>query len=419
MTDRQPLTAAGRPPLIIRPGTSRRSAVRRLRSVILCLLSTVHGLLATGCVGGEAPVSASLAVSDALSGDTTGYARARAPRPFVWPGDHGPHPDFKTEWWYLTGNLDAADGSGRRFGYQFTVFRVALSADTTARASDWATRQLYFAHVTLSDVAAGRFYFAERFERGAAGLAGATADPFRVWLDDLDLRQSDGPDVRGAFPMQLRAMGEDSAAYDLALRPLKPPVLQGERGLSRKGPEPGNASFYYSFPRLATTGTVTVEGEAVAVEGLSWLDREWSTSALGPGLVGWDWFALHLDDGRDLMLYNLRRRDGTADPFSRGTVVAPDGAARSLVPSAFSLTPEGAWESPRGGTYPARWRVRVPSERLDLVVTPALADQELDGAVRYWEGAVTVEGSATGRGYLEMTGYADAEAATTRAVRAQ
>jgi predicted secreted hydrolase len=389
----------------------------------LCLLSTACGLLAAGCSRADAPVEASLAVTEAMAGDTVGYARAVAPRPFVWPGDHGPHPAFKTEWWYLTGNLDAADGSGRRFGYQFTVFRVALSPDSLARASEWAARQLYMAHVTLSDVEAGRFYHAERFERGAAGLAGAQADPFRVWLADLDFRRVEGPALDGAFPMRLRAASEDGAAYDLTLGPLKPPVLQGEQGLSRKGPEAGNASYYYSLTRLATTGTVTVEGEAIPVEGLSWMDREWSTSALGSGLVGWDWFSLHLDPspgsgqaGRDLMLYQLRRRDGTADPFSQGTVVDPDGTARSLSADQFTLTAEGTWRSPRGGAYPSRWRVRVPSEGLDLLVTPALADQELTGTVRYWEGAVTVEGTATGRGYLEMTGYADVVGQSARPV---
>ena len=385
--------------------------------IVSCLLLLV--LLTSGCGRPEAPVEAHLAVTEAMAGDTTGYARAEAPRPFSWPGDHGPHPDFKTEWWYLTGNLEAADGSGRTFGYQFTIFRNALSPDTPVRASDWATRQLFMAHVTLTDIENKRFYSIERFERGAAGLAGATADPFRVWLADLDLRRTEGPALGAAFPMRLKAASEDGAAYDLVLRPLKPPVLQGERGLSRKGPEPGNASYYYSLTRLATTGTVTIGGETIAVNGLSWMDREWSTSALGPALVGWDWFSLHLDDGRDLMLYQLRRADGTADAFSRGTAVAPDGTARPLDAEAFALTPEGRWESPAGGAYPTRWRVRVPSEGLDLVVTPVLADQELTGTVRYWEGAVTVEGTVAGRGYLEMTGYADMAEPGARTVRVE
>jgi predicted secreted hydrolase len=388
---------------------------------LLGLLAAALGLAA--CADAPAPVGASLAVAEAMAGDTAGYARAVAPRPFVWPADHGPHPAFRTEWWYATGTLRATDGSGRRFGYQFTVFRTALAPDTgqAPRASGWATRQLYMAHVTLSDLSRGRFYHRETFQRGALELAGAQADPLRVWLGPNELRRGEGPGVGGAPPLVLHAETEGGVRYALALRPLKPPVLQGDRGLSPKGPEPGNASFYYSLTRLATAGTVTVGGEAVPVEGRSWLDREWSTSALGEGLVGWDWFALHLDDGRDLMLYRLRRADGTADRFSKATLVAPDGTARRLDAGQFALEPEGEWASPRGGTYPARWRVRLPSENLDLRVTPALADQELARAtICYWEGAVEVEGTdggrpVAGRGYLEMTGYAEAAGAGARA----
>ncbi len=397
--------------------------MRRLPSV---LIATAYCLLATGLLaacGGDTPVAASLAVSEAMAGDTAGYARATEARPFVWPADHGPHPAFKTEWWYATGNLRATDGTGRRFGYQFTIFRSALAPDTgvAPRASGWAARQLYLAHVALSDLSGGEFYAAERFARGAAGLAGAQADPLRVWLGPNSLTRGEGQALGGAPPLTIRAVGERGVAYALDLRPEKPPVLQGERGLSRKGPEPGNASFYYSLTRLATTGTVTVGGETIPVEGLSWLDREWSTSALGKAQVGWDWFALHLEDGRDLMLYRLRRRDGTADPLSRATLVAPDGSSRSLDATEFSAEPAGTWRSPRGGSYPARWRIRIPSERLDLTVVPLLADQELNVTIRYWEGAVGVEGTGGGRpvsghGYLEMTGYAEAAEASARAV---
>jgi len=392
-------------------GWLTRAAPRPLCAILFLAASPLW----VACSDAPEQVGASLAVAEAMAGDTAGYARATAPRPFTWPADHGPHPDFRIEWWYATGNLRATNGSGRRFGYQFTIFRTALAPDTgqTRRASAWATRQLYMAHVTLSDLDAGRFYHRESFQRGAVGLAGAQADPLRVWLGPNELRGGSTPADDGVPPLAIRAVADGGARYDLRLRSTRPPVLQGDRGLSAKGPEPGNASFYYSLTRLATSGVVTVGGEAIPVEGLSWLDREWSTSALGAGVVGWDWFALHLDDGRDLMLYRLRRTDGSADRFSRGTLVDADGTARAFGIGDFSLEPEGTWDSPRGGTYPARWRVRIPSEQIELRVTPTMADQELDATIRYWEGAVDVAGTQTGRGYLEMTGYDEQGGART------
>lgn len=368
----------------------------------------LFALVLSACAGDPQPVGARVSVAEAMSGDTTGFARAEVVRDFVFPADHGPHPAFKAEWWYVTGNVRATDGSDRRFGIQFTVFRSALAPDTaaSARASGWSTEQLYMAHVAIGDVAAERFYDAERFARGAAGLAGASAEPVEAFLGPVRLVQA-GADAGGAVP--LRLTGEaDGAAFDLTARPLKPVVLQGDRGLSQKGAGPGNASYYYAQTRMATTGTVTLpDGEAVPVEGLTWLDREWSTSALGPNQVGWDWFALHLDDGRDLMLYQLRQTDGTKDPLSEGSLVGPDGAKTRLDAGDFELEPVATWESPSGGEYPTRWRVRVPSAGLDVEVAAAFEAQELDATIRYWEGAVDVRGSAGGVGFLEMTGYAD------------
>ncbi len=355
--------------------------------------------------GGE--IRASVSVAEAMGGDTTGYFRAEAVRSFLFPEDHGPHPGYKTEWWYYTGNLGTEDG--RRFGYQLTFFRIALTppdAVPVARASAWAANQLYMGHFALTDVGGGAFYAFERFSRGAAGLAGAQAAPYRVWLEDWS---AEGPS--GAFPMRLRAR-QDALAIDLTLRAEKPAVLQGDRGLDRKGPEPGNASYYYSFTRLPTTGTVTVGGQAYAVRGLSWKDHEWSTSALGDDLVGWDWFALQLSNGQDVMYYQLRRRDGTPSAFTTGALVQPDGTARPLALAEVTLDVLETWSSPRGGAYPARWRLRIPAADLDLTLTPYLADQELDVSVRYWEGAVRLEGTAggttvSGSGYVEMTGYAE------------
>lgn len=357
-----------------------------------------------------AEVRSSVAVAEAMAGDTTGYARAVAPRPFVFPGDHGPHPAFKLEWWYLTGNL--AGPEGRRFGYQFTLFRNALAPEAPARASAWGTNQLYMGHFAVTDAAGRRFYAFERFSRGAVGLAGAQAAPFRAWLEDWSL---DGPPqgaaqgADGLFPLRLRA-AEEGAALSLTLTPRKPLVLQGDRGFDPKGSEPGNASYYYSYTRLHAEGTITLGGQTFPVEGLSWMDREWSTSALGAGQVGWDWFSLQLDEGRELMYYRLRLRGGGISPDSGGLLVRADGSTRPLARDDVAVSVLRRWTSPRGGAYPTRWRLRVPAEGLDLTVDALLPDQELDVSVRYWEGAVRVSGTATGYGYVELTGYADAPA---------
>lgn len=379
------------------------------------------GLVGAGLVGSAYVLSrppepvglrAELSLAEALGGGETtagegsgGFARALGPRVFAFPADHGPHPEYRTEWWYYTGNLDTA--AGRHFGFQLTFFRTALRARPVARPSAWGATQVYMAHFALTDVGGRRFHAVDRVSREALGLAGATASPFRVWVEDWTAEGQGG-----AGPaMRLRA-AQDEVAIDLVVESGKPAVLHGENGLSRKSAEPGNASYYYSLSRMATRGTIRLGGERHAVTGLSWMDREWSTSALGHDQVGWDWFALQLGDGREVMVYQLRRRDGSVDPASRGTIVRADGGSGGLLPEAIEIEVRAHWASPRDGTrYPARWRLRIPSEALDLEVTPHLADQELDLTVRYWEGAVRVRGTASGvpvegHGYVELTGYA-------------
>jgi predicted secreted hydrolase len=357
-----------------------------------------------------APLSATLAVDEALGGEADPrFARAEAPREFRFPADHGVHEGFRTEWWYVTANLFAADG--RAFGAQLTFFRNALAPPGSSPASGSRFRDphVWMAHFALSDERAGRFRFAERFAREAAGLAGIAAKPFALHVEEWSFASTGD-----AFaPLRLAAR-EREFALELELVPAKPPVLQGEAGLSRKGPEPGNASYYYSIPRLAARGTVEFAGRSTAVEGEAWLDREWSTSALAPELAGWDWFALQLSDGRELMFYRLRRKDGGADPLSRGSLVERDGTVRELDASAVELTVLSTWKSPHGSVYPSRWRFAVPTEGLELELRPRLDDQELALTVRYWEGAVAVAGTSrgatsagvTGHGFVEMTGYA-------------
>ena len=337
-----------------------------------------------------------------------GFARALAPRVLRFPEDHGAHPDFRTEWWYFTGNL--ADASGRRFGFQFTVFRFALAPSTPRRASAFATRDAWMAHFAVTDVAAQRFHAFERFARGAAGLAGAHAHPFAVWLEDwraavlLPEPAAGGEDP---FPMRLR-VHDGEVALDLVLGPGRERVLQGERGLSRKSAEPGNASYYYSYTRVPATGEVRTPAGRFQVAGQAWMDREWSTSALAADQSGWDWFSLQLDDGRDLMFYRLRDRAGAMHAFSAGVMVPRRGRASSLAAGDVVLTPLRHWRSPAGGSYPVAWRLRTGT--LDLEVSAVLDAQEHRAAFRYWEGAVSVRGRdaarpVTGHGYLEMTAY--------------
>jgi predicted secreted hydrolase len=339
------------------------------------------------------------------------FTRVEGPRPFVFPRDHGPHPDYQTEWWYYTGNLEGSEG--QRFGYQLTFFRRAgqPAAARADRPSPWAADQIYMAHFTLTDTAAEQFHYSERFERGAAGLAGALPDEedsdarFEVWLHDWSVRQV-------ADDEYLLRVQDGDVSLDLRLTDRKGPVFQGDQGYSRKGPEPGNASLYYSFTRLESEGTISIEGRTYPVNGLSWMDREISTSALSQGQVGWDWFALQLDDGSELMVYVIRRSDGSVDRFSSGLFVFPDGTSRVLSSQDYQISVEDRWRSPHSrGEYPARWHIRVPSLGLDLQVQPQLADQELNVTVIYWEGSVAVSGTREGQlvrgyGYVELTGYA-------------
>jgi predicted secreted hydrolase len=364
----------------------------------------LRGILAPGPVSPSPPP----ALAALLGGDdTAGFERATAPRPFRFPEDHGPHPGFRHEWWYFTGNLRTPEG--RRFGYQLTFFRFALSPPgAAARASRWAATQAYMAHFTLADAAGRRFRFFERAGRGALGLAGASPKPFRVWIDDWTAEGG----ATSLLPIRLHALG-GGVSIDLLLDAGKPVVPQGDRGLSRKGAEPGNASYYYSMTRLATRGSVRLDGTPFPVEGSSWLDREWGTSALGKEQAGWDWFALQLSDGRDLMFYRLRRTGGGADPYSAGALVLPDGSWKVLSLADVRIDALDHWISPESGArYPSRWRLRLPSEGLALDIVPLLPDQELRTSIRYWEGAVSVGGTAHGKpiggeGYVELTGYGE------------
>lgn len=332
------------------------------------------------------------------------FARAYAPREFSFPADHGPHLDYQTEWWYFTGNLKDADAD--HFGYQLTFFRRGLSPDAPERTSSFATNQVYFAHLAVTDVSGGTHHEFERFSRGAAGLAGASSEPFQVWLEDWRLESLD----EQGRSLRITASDGD-LGLDLTLISQKPIVLHGFEGLSPKSTEPGNASYYLSYTRLETSGKLFLGGNQVDVRGESWFDHEWSTSALGVNALGWDWFGLQLSDGRDLMLAVIRNEDGTIDPVSGGTIVEADGRFRPLGADEFELQVLDRWRSPESGAdYPSSWRISIPGMNLDLTVEPWLDDQEMKTSFIYWEGAVRIIGMSqgleiTGHGYAELTGY--------------
>ncbi|HSD28914.1 MAG TPA: lipocalin-like domain-containing protein [Vicinamibacteria bacterium] len=388
-----------------REGSDHLSVIR----VVLTLLAVALALaaaLAPRAPGGQFRRAGEEVPLELGAGpDASRFARVTEPRPFTLPRDHGPHFEYQTEWWYFTGNAVAAEG--RRFGFQLTFFRRGLTPGPPPDGAGLSSNQVYFAHFAITDVAGGRHVAAERFSRGAGGLAGASGEPFAVWLENwrADSLKRDGGAVR------LAARDEETGlSLDLELAATKPLVAHGNRGLSPKSDEQGNASYYVGYTRMTARGRLGVSGDA-SVEGEAWFDHEWSTSALGPGAVGWDWFSLQLDDGREVMLFQIRREGGSVEPVSGGTLVEREGRARRLRLEDVSVDALDHWTSPEsGGRYPSLWRVRVPSAGLDLLVEPRLDDQEMRTSFVYWEGAVRVSGSSpaasSGQGYVELTGYA-------------
>ncbi len=335
----------------------------------------------------------------------TSWKQAAPGYHFQFPRDHASHPDYRIEWWYYTGNLHSADG--RWFGYQLTFFRVGVDRNPV-NPSIWAVRDLFLAHLAVTDTLKQRFYFDEKLNRAGPGWAGASTAAYQVWNDrwkvDLDARG------RHLLLAESKKMG-----VRLVLEPGKPPVLHGDRGYSRKGESEGNASLYYSLTRMPTQGTVLVDGEEISVEGLSWMDHEFGTSFLESGQVGWDWMSIQLDDGTDLMVYQLRKADGTKSSRSSGTFVDIDGMSDILKAPEFEMLPLKQVDATASGArYPEEWVLHIPRLKLNLTVSPVLLSQEFRGGqtgLRYWEGAVTVAGTrfgktVRGRGYLEMTGYA-------------
>jgi predicted secreted hydrolase len=324
---------------------------------------------------------------------------------FEFPRDYFDHPDFQTEWWYYTGNLKSANG--RHFGFELTFFRQAVSRDP-AQAAIWDVHDLYVAHLALSDLNGQKFYHSERINRAGPGIAGVSQSTARIWNGNWQIQWEN-------TDQKLQAI-ENIFQLRLNLHPEKPPIIHGENGVSQKSGGAGHASYYISLTRLAVTGQLELSGERFEVSGLAWMDHEFFTHQLDADQVGWDWLSLQLDDNTELMLFHIRRKDASVDPFSSATYIDAQGKSTHLRNTDFSLEPLAQnWTSPvTHGTYPIAWKIAVPKLEMALEARTSLAAQELTGTTNivpsYWEGAISLEGRRgtkplSGVGYLEMTGY--------------
>ena len=389
--------------------TKSASKLMRMISTSLLLLVAICCLLPTACclLTADSPLPA-IAKAESPTQKSMIQERwyeARAGYPYAFPRDHASHNAYKIEWWYYTGNLETE--AGRRFGYQLTFFRTGITPQIT-NPSRWAVRDLYMAHFCISDLEQTAFHSFEKLNRAGIGWAGAETDFYHVWNENWQA-QLEGKD-------HLIKANQDGYQLDLRLSSEKAEVIHGENGISQKGSSAGNASHYVSLTRLRSTGSITVGGETFAVTGLSWMDHEFGTSFLEADQTGWDWFSIQLDDNRELMMFQIRRADGSIDSRSSATLIEADGRAVQIPFDEFTLKPTGvSWRSQTSGAnYPTEWLIELPKFDLRLKVSAAFENQELQTtestAVTYWEGSVNIEGVSgerkiKGRGYLEMTGY--------------
>ncbi len=374
-------------------------------SLTLSLVAWAGLILFTGSWMNPAPV---------FGGDESGFTSVDGNCDLQFPRDHGAHPGYQTEWWYYTGNLQSTSGS--HYGFQLTFFRrqtapLGEKDRWPQPPSPWRTLQLYFAHAAISDIAEGLFTHREKRSRGALGLAGVRQDSLGVTKIFLE----EWAAIIGPTEHSLSA-SSGGLGIQLSLKPVKPPALHGKGGTSLKGATTDRASCYYSFTRLEATGSLVVAGREMTVSGTAWMDHEFSSAPLEPVYVGWDWFSLQFSDKTELMVYLLRKRDGSFGPASSGTFIDPTGGTRHLARNDFTMEVLNSWKSPRSGaTYPAGWRLLVPTLDLDVAIHPNLLDQELETEastrVTYWEGSVSAQGTSRSQpvqavGYVELTGYA-------------
>ncbi len=334
---------------------------------------------------------------------TNNFKQAIDVKKFQFPEDFGSHPEYQTEWWYYTGNVFTDDG--RHFGYQLTFFRRAIPFNGGTDSSAWTSNQIYLAHFALTDTLDKEHFYFDEISRGAAGLAGTKTEPyFSIWLKNWEIEQINDNQFN------LKAETEE-ISIDLLLTDNKGIVFHGDQGLSQKGAEEGNASFYFSQTRLDTEGVLRVQDKIFDVSGLSWMDHEFGTSTLGVDQVGWDWFSIQLSDNTEIMLFQIREMDGEISPFSSGTIINEDNSIIPLKTEDFEIQPLKTWRSPDGVGYPTEWKIVINSEDIELSIKPVIPDQEMKLFFQYWEGAVEISGLVNGKevsgyGYVELTGYA-------------
>jgi predicted secreted hydrolase len=336
-----------------------------------------------------APLLALLAIS--VPGAEFHYRQALPGYVYRFPQDHFSHPDFRTEWWYYTGNV--SDPKGHNFGFELVFFRQAQHRGDRPNPSVWRVDDIYLAHAALTDINGKKFYYNERTNRAGPGIAGVSLASSEVWNGNWSAQWTGEKQKLTAVADQFR--------FNLQLEPLKSIVIHGLNGVSQKADGDGHASHYVSFPRLKVSGNLNVLGETHTVQGLAWMDHEWFSEQLDAAEIGWDWFSVQLEDNTELMLFELRKKDGSIDPHSSGTYIDASGKTHHLTALDFRLQPQKRW-----GKYPVQWHIEIPSLKLSLDCEPALQNQELNtNGISYWEGAVVYSGSRKGSGYLEMTGY--------------
>lgn len=348
---------------------------------------------------------AKLTVTSVMSAESQGFRKADSVISFDFPEDHFAHYDYKTEWWYFTGNLKTT--TGRRFGYQFTIFRNGIVPGKEDDSSGFQTGSVYSAHLGLSDIATGKFYSVEKFARGTGGLAGSDPEEGRIFIEGFELEF----DFKAGSSKPKISISARSREFEFSftLEPVKEMVLQGDKGLSRKSNNPGNASYYYSFTRIATKGQVKTGSESHELEGWSWMDHEWSTSALEPDQKGWDWFAIQMDDKTELMYFRLRDKEGNTN-FQKGSLVKADGNYKTLKSEEIKLKVLST-VTLDNKVYPSAWEIQVVPEKTTYKISTSMKDQLHKFRISYYEGAVDVEktngSTIKGSGYVELTGYGD------------